>query len=237
MNYEKLYNNIISNAKHRSLKRQIGFHIHHILMKCLGGTNDKENLVSLTYKEHFVCHHLLYKILKNESAANAWFKMLCSNYASVNITATEYSRMMHLCWPKEKRERFPKRATKTNLLYWTNERKSKHSAFMKSVWAQRSVEENDIIRNKATEKIKERYSINNEYKEKNSLSVKKYWHNIKDADKQSFKISCSKAQTERYKNDDQRLLTSIKGKEAWAIKKKKQQTAMDAGFFVNALYL
>ena len=29
---------------------------HHIIPKCLGGSNLEENLVNLTAREHFVCH-------------------------------------------------------------------------------------------------------------------------------------------------------------------------------------
>ena len=32
---------------------------HHIIPRCLGGTDDKSNLVSLTSKEHFIAHKLL----------------------------------------------------------------------------------------------------------------------------------------------------------------------------------
>mgnify|MGYP000733483175 CR=1 FL=1 len=39
--------------------------IHHILPKCLGGTDDLENLVELTAEEHFVAHQLLVKIYPN----------------------------------------------------------------------------------------------------------------------------------------------------------------------------
>jgi len=36
---------------------------HHIIPRTLGGKNDKSNLVSLTAREHFVCHLLLTKML------------------------------------------------------------------------------------------------------------------------------------------------------------------------------
>ena len=35
---------------------------HHIIPKCLGGNNDKSNLVNLTPEEHFVAHQLLVKM-------------------------------------------------------------------------------------------------------------------------------------------------------------------------------
>ena len=39
--------------------------VHHILPRCLGGTDDPDNLVILTYREHYLAHWLLTKIHKN----------------------------------------------------------------------------------------------------------------------------------------------------------------------------
>jgi hypothetical protein len=57
--YFKYYTNIIENAS----KREISGYTerHHILPKSLGGDNDKNNIVALTAREHFICHHLLSK--------------------------------------------------------------------------------------------------------------------------------------------------------------------------------
>ncbi len=66
MNYLQIYSDIIENIKlenRKKLKRDnenyVYYERHHILPKCLGGENDKENLVLLTGKEHFICHKLL----------------------------------------------------------------------------------------------------------------------------------------------------------------------------------
>lgn len=61
MNYTKIYDNIINNAinEYRLKSRAIIYESHHIVPKCMGGTNEKSNLVLLTPKEHFVCHQLL----------------------------------------------------------------------------------------------------------------------------------------------------------------------------------
>jgi hypothetical protein len=60
MNYQKIYNQIIERAKTRQLE---GYkERHHIIPKCLGGDNNKCNLVELTAKEHFLCHRLLVEI-------------------------------------------------------------------------------------------------------------------------------------------------------------------------------
>lgn len=60
MDYNKHYNILISRAKDRILEGYA--EEHHILPKCMGGTNIKENLVKLTPEEHFVAHQLLVKI-------------------------------------------------------------------------------------------------------------------------------------------------------------------------------
>jgi len=63
MNYEKIYNQIIDRAKDRKLE---GYkENHHIIPKCMGGDNNKDNLAELTAKEHFICHRLLVEIYPN----------------------------------------------------------------------------------------------------------------------------------------------------------------------------
>lgn len=63
MNYLKIHNSIIEKARNRTLK---GYsEKHHIIPKCLGGSNSKENLVRLTPEEHYVVHQLLVKIYPN----------------------------------------------------------------------------------------------------------------------------------------------------------------------------
>jgi hypothetical protein len=57
MDYQKIYNQIIERAQNRVLE---GYkEKHHIIPKCLGGNNKKENLVELTAREHILCHRLL----------------------------------------------------------------------------------------------------------------------------------------------------------------------------------
>lgn len=79
MNYQGIYNNIINKAKIQFRSKQDAyFERHHILPKCLGGGNTKENLVLLTAKEHYICHLLLCKIYKNDIKIRA--KMLYAFY-------------------------------------------------------------------------------------------------------------------------------------------------------------
>lgn len=63
MDYQKHYNLLCERAKNRTITDYT--ERHHIVPKCLGGSNDKENLVFLTPEEHYVAHQLLTKIYPN----------------------------------------------------------------------------------------------------------------------------------------------------------------------------
>ena len=77
MNYLKIYNDIIANAKNRTLSDNTYTEIHHIKPKCLDGTNDADNLVTLTLREHFICHKLLVHIYPNEVSLKYALWMIC----------------------------------------------------------------------------------------------------------------------------------------------------------------
>lgn len=77
MNYSKIYKSLIAKAQVR--EEQIEGEVHHILPRSMGGLDDKNNLVKLTYREHFLAHLLLYKIHKNKEMAFALGRMLNSN--------------------------------------------------------------------------------------------------------------------------------------------------------------
>lgn len=81
MQYEKIYNQIIERAKNRTLM-DYG-EKHHILPRCLGGDNSKENLVKLTFREHFLCHWLLCKMHpKNSKIFYAFSNMIVVSHTN-----------------------------------------------------------------------------------------------------------------------------------------------------------
>lgn len=60
MNYLPHYERLIERAKTRQIE---GYkERHHIIPRCMGGSDDPDNLVDLTAREHFVAHQLLVKI-------------------------------------------------------------------------------------------------------------------------------------------------------------------------------
>lgn len=64
MDYKRIYFQIIRNRLDNPLCSSIYGEEHHIIPRSLGGSNDKNNLVRLTAREHYICHFLLYKIFK-----------------------------------------------------------------------------------------------------------------------------------------------------------------------------
>jgi len=75
MNYQKHYDNLINRAKNRILDSYS--ETHHIIPKCVGGTNDMSNLVNLTPEEHYVAHQLLVKIYSGEGKLVYALRMMC----------------------------------------------------------------------------------------------------------------------------------------------------------------
>ncbi len=80
MNYKKIHDSIILRAISRKLDSYT--EKHHIIPKCLGGDNSKNNLVKLTAKEHYVIHRLLVRIYpENYKLVFAFWRMCnCNRY-------------------------------------------------------------------------------------------------------------------------------------------------------------
>lgn len=95
MNYEKIYNQIISRASNRILS---GYkERHHIIPRCMGGSDNKENLVDLTAKEHFICHLLLTEIypdsIKLKYASWAMCKQRKNGTRNYIVSSRQYAKL------------------------------------------------------------------------------------------------------------------------------------------------
>ena len=62
MNYKQIYNQLISKRQQETPPENCYTETHHILPRCIGGTNEQSNLVKLTAREHYIAHLLLAKI-------------------------------------------------------------------------------------------------------------------------------------------------------------------------------
>lgn len=79
MNYKYQYYKIIDYRKNNPLPDDAYGENHHIKPKSEGGTNDKDNLVLLTAREHYICHLLLAKIYDDYKMWYAWNMMFCKS--------------------------------------------------------------------------------------------------------------------------------------------------------------
>lgn len=80
--YTHWYYGIITNATARILSPEIYVEKHHIVPKSLGGTNASINLVSLTAREHFLCHWMLTKMTTGKEKQSMVFALRMLKAAS-----------------------------------------------------------------------------------------------------------------------------------------------------------
>jgi len=73
MNYKRVYNNIIEKRKNNPLDETEYGELHHIIPRSLGGTDESDNLIRLSAREHFICHALLAEMY--EEGSNEWYRM------------------------------------------------------------------------------------------------------------------------------------------------------------------
>lgn len=107
MNYKRIYDELISKAHKRIINSTEYTEKHHIEPRCIGGTNDPNNIVVLFPEEHLLAHLLLVKIHPlNEKlvyAANA----MSNGFNKVNrINIKQYG------WFKRKHSKIVSKNTK-----------------------------------------------------------------------------------------------------------------------------
>jgi hypothetical protein len=93
--YTRWYNNITEQAKVRTIDGYT--EKHHIIPRSLGGSNDADNIVRLTAREHFICHWLLTKMHLGEARGkmiNALYLMQGKNkYQDRYINSKVYEKL------------------------------------------------------------------------------------------------------------------------------------------------
>ena len=96
MNWKRVHDQIIERAQNRTLE---GYsELHHILPKCLGGNDDKNNLIKLTAREHFIIHKIL-NILHPEIEGlryAVWIFVTFNDNRGIKIGSREYERLRTL---------------------------------------------------------------------------------------------------------------------------------------------
>ena len=75
--YTRWYYAIVNRSKTRELDPAVYTETHHIIPRCLGGNDSKDNLATLTGHEHLVCHLLLRKMTTGVAKRKMSFAAYC----------------------------------------------------------------------------------------------------------------------------------------------------------------
>ena len=98
MEYKDYINNILST---RGRFNCDGYkERHHIIPKCMGGTNDSDNLIDLYAEEHYIAHKLLaLENQDNNKIVYAWWRMnqrRSTNNGVMEVSPEDYARARKL---------------------------------------------------------------------------------------------------------------------------------------------
>lgn len=72
MDWAAHYDALVSRARVRQLSEYS--ERHHVVPRCMGGSNGKDNIVRLTAREHFIAHKLLVRI--HPDVRGLWFALV-----------------------------------------------------------------------------------------------------------------------------------------------------------------
>ena len=106
MNYQKIYDQLIEKRRKEPLTKSYNYliEIHHIIPRSLNGSNDADNIINLTLREHYVAHLLLCKIADQLNDQIMKMKMVCAVYfmnskslhdSKLRITSRVFEMLKH----------------------------------------------------------------------------------------------------------------------------------------------
>lgn len=96
MDYATIYCDLIDNAKTRYTAEYT--ERHHIIPKSVGGTDEYDNLVRLTIREHWIAHCLLYKM----GLFTQIFSLECFIVDSLNPHHRRYKKVKPKRWVRKR---------------------------------------------------------------------------------------------------------------------------------------
>jgi hypothetical protein len=100
MDWQKIYSQLIEKAKTRQSESYS--ERHHILPKCLGGSNSKNNIVSLTGREHFIAHKILVLLYPDNASLKFALWAMCNQkgkHRKFSVSSRDYERARQACIP------------------------------------------------------------------------------------------------------------------------------------------
>lgn len=161
--YTSLYYKIIGKAKVRAVNDSY-IEKHHIVPKSLGGNNLVSNIVSLSAREHFICHWLLTKMTTGQHT----FKMKCAlkMLSTTNKPQRYHTKITSRVYEKN-RQQFAQDAK----IYWASKSEKEKTKFSKKM-SDLALNRTDNIKKEIANKRKDAYNQRTD-KDWNSIVTKR----------------------------------------------------------------
>ena len=172
MDYKKHYDLLISTRKNRTIIKDQYYEKHHIIPKSHGGNNDKDNLIFLTAREHFIAHWFLWRIHRDSKMAFAFYLM------SYGIRNGRFSSIAY----EEAKHARSKFISESNKIHKTGYIKSEETR-KKLSQSLKNLKKSEIHKQKISESLK-KLSKTKEHREKISKSLKNFdWSSYTERNK------------------------------------------------------
>lgn len=169
--YLKHYNLLIDKAKNQQRTKVKGddHQFHHVIPRSLGGTDDKENIVMLTFKEHKLAHHLLVKITEGQNKHKMmWaYKLFDKNFY---VPSPGWTKKAHFKGVQTRKRKGSYKTGKNNIFA---------SEKVKKIVQTRMKEKNPMFR----EDVKQKY-LKNRPHSNHVITPKGYFYSLRAAAKE-----------------------------------------------------
>lgn len=151
--YTNIYFNIIKRAK--SMPRGGYTENHHIIPRSLGGSNDADNLVKLSAREHFIAHRLLCKMTTSKDKGKMYFAFNMMQLSNNNqnrykkLTSTSYAILReelskYISLSQKGKKTGPQTKPRKPRPPISNETRQKMSQKRKQLWQSKEYRNNNI---------------------------------------------------------------------------------------------
>lgn len=176
------------------------YHIHHIIPKYMGGSNDESNLIKLSYEDHYISHIILAECFEPGSYhynRNIWSALKLSGWKndsdlSEKLSFARKGKTYEELFGEEVAKKAKEKLSTHWRDYWNQpENKERKKIFMTEYNPMKNLEFSDIHIKKMSDARKKWWNeISDEdlsmLKEKRSMISKKWWSNLSINDKQKL---------------------------------------------------
>jgi hypothetical protein len=168
MDYLKVYRAIVERGQVREPDSEGYYEVHHIIPRCMGGGDERENLTTLTAREHFIAHWLLARVYPDHQGIGFSFWAMCNQKGATGKRDYKVSSRTYA----EAKEKYSSENSKRQKKMWQDpEYRERQSRIQKEIFNRPEYRERSSARER------ERYE-DPEYREKqliHSVREKERW--------------------------------------------------------------